>query len=176
MLCLSLRRSDVVEVGPRHVKKTAEHPDGVLDDYQPVKRDARTAVTSPCRCTLIWSPRLRPCRGDRHRHLSAHRPRQGVHGERFRRPDARLVRRGEVPPMIDATGKSKNIASHGLRKLCLVRLAEAGCDVIECRASAATRICANANLHRRRQPQESGGGGDHETDRGAERGARGGTK
>ena len=36
-----------------------------------------------------------------------------------------------VPPMIDATGKSKNIASHGLRKLCLVRLAEAECNVIE---------------------------------------------
>lgn len=36
-----------------------------------------------------------------------------------------------VPPMVDAAGKSKNLASHGLRKLCLTRLAEAGCPVFE---------------------------------------------
>ena len=33
--------------------------------------------------------------------------------------------------MVDATGKSKNVASHGLRKLCLMRLAETGCNVFE---------------------------------------------
>ena len=37
----------------------------------------------------------------------------------------------DVPPIIDANGKSKNVASHGLRKLCLTRLAETGCSVFQ---------------------------------------------
>ena len=36
-----------------------------------------------------------------------------------------------VPPITDANGKSKNVASHGLRKLCLTRLAETGCNVFQ---------------------------------------------
>ena len=36
-----------------------------------------------------------------------------------------------VPPIVDAAGKSKNVASHGLRKLCLTRLAETGCNVFQ---------------------------------------------
>ena len=95
MLCLSLRRSDVVEVGPRHVRKTAEHPDGVLDDYQPVKarRTGGRHVTVPLHPDLVAAIAAMPVIGTDT--SSAHRARQGVHGERFRRPDARLVRRGE---------------------------------------------------------------------------------
>ena len=44
-----------------------------------------------------------------------------------------------VPPMVDAAGRSKNVASHGLRKLCLTRLAEAGCAVIEMQGISAQR-------------------------------------
>jgi integrase len=36
-----------------------------------------------------------------------------------------------IPPITDVNGKVKNAASHGLRKLCLTRLAEAGCTVVE---------------------------------------------
>ncbi|WP_316174416.1 hypothetical protein [Bradyrhizobium sp. SZCCHNRI1073] len=36
-----------------------------------------------------------------------------------------------IPPMTDANGKVKNAASHGLRKLCLTRLAKAACTVIQ---------------------------------------------
>src|SRR5262249_2850817 len=37
LLCTALRRSDAVEIGPRHVSKTKEHPLGILADYLPKK-------------------------------------------------------------------------------------------------------------------------------------------
>jgi hypothetical protein len=35
MLCTALRRSDAVQIGPRHVQKTEKYPLGVLTDYLP---------------------------------------------------------------------------------------------------------------------------------------------
>ena len=131
MLCLSLRRSDVVEVGPRHVKKTAEHPNGVLDDYQPVKarRTGGRHVTVPLHPDLVAAIAAMPVIGTDTYLLTDHGKAYTVKGFGGRMRD--WCDEAKVPPMIDATGKSKNIASHGLRKLCLVRLAEAGCNVIE---------------------------------------------
>jgi hypothetical protein len=49
MLCLSVRKSDAVQIGPRHIHKTREHPLGVLDNYQPQKgrRTGGNYVTVP---------------------------------------------------------------------------------------------------------------------------------
>ena len=49
------------KIGPRHVTKTAEHPHGVIEDYQPVKGAAPAAIRSRCRSTLIWSRPSRRC-------------------------------------------------------------------------------------------------------------------
>ena len=131
MLCLSLRRSDVVEVGPRHVTKTAEHPHGVLDDYQPMKarRTGGRHVTVPLHPDLVAAIAAMPVIGTDTYLLTDHGKPYTVKGFGGRMRD--WCDEAKVPPIIDVTGKSKNIASHGLRKLCLVRLAEAGCNVIE---------------------------------------------
>jgi len=131
MLCLSLRRSDVVEVGPRHVKKTAEHPNGVLDDYQPVKvrRTGGRHVSVPLHPDLVAAIAAMPVIGADTYLLTDHGKPYTAKGFGGRMRD--WCDEAGVPPMVDATGKSKNIASHGLRKLCLVRLAECGCNVVE---------------------------------------------
>ena len=63
-----------------------------------------------------------------------------------------------VPPIIDATGKSKNVASHGLRKLCLTRLAETGCNVFQIASISGHKDLREVQAVRRcLQPQEGGG-------------------
>jgi integrase len=52
-----------------------------------------------------------------------------------------------VPPMVDAAGKSKNIASHGLRKLCLTRLAETGCNVFQIAAISGHKDLREVQLY-----------------------------
>src|SRR5215813_4339397 len=49
MACTSFRRSDAVQIGPRHVRKTAAHPLGVIEEYQPQKgrRTGGNLVTVP---------------------------------------------------------------------------------------------------------------------------------
>jgi integrase len=131
MLCTSLRSSDAAQIGPRHVRKTAEHPLGVIEDYQPQKgrRTGGNRVTVPIHPDLATAIAAMPMVGadtflvtDYGKPYTA----KGLGAKMREWCDS-----AGVPPMVDAAGKSKNVASHGLRKLCLTRLAETGCNVFQ---------------------------------------------
>jgi integrase len=131
MACTSFRRSDAVQIGPRHVRKTAAHPLGVIEDYQPQKgrRTGGNLVTVPIHPDLAAAITAMPMVGADTFLLTDH-------GKAFTAKGLGKKMRewcdaAEVPPMVDAAGKSKNVASHGLRKLCLTRLAETGCNVFQ---------------------------------------------
>ncbi|CCE11551.1 putative Phage integrase family protein [Bradyrhizobium sp. STM 3843] len=131
MACTSFRRSDAVQIGPRHVRKTAAHPLGVIEDYQPQKgrRTGGNLVTVPIHPDLAAAIEAMSMVGADTFLVTdygkAFTP-KGLGAKMREWCDA-----AGVPPMVDAAGKSKNVASHGLRKLCLTRLAEAGCTVFE---------------------------------------------
>jgi integrase len=131
MACTSFRRSDAVQIGPRHVRKTAAHPLGVIEDYQPQKgrRTGGNLVTVPIHPDLAAALAAMPMVGaDTFLLTGSGRPftAKGLGAKMREWCDA-----AGVPPMVDAAGKSKNVASHGLRKLCLTRLAETGASVFQ---------------------------------------------
>ena len=81
-LNFGVRKSDVVRVGPRHVK------DGVLADFLPLKT-TRTGGTADQRAADRGDEGA-DCgnAGHRRRHLSGDRVRQAVHRQRLRKQDA----------------------------------------------------------------------------------------
>jgi site-specific recombinase XerD len=131
MLCTSLRRSDAVEIGPRHVRKSAQHPLGMLEDYQPVKgrRTGGRLVNVPIHPDLAASIAAMDVIGSETFLLSETGKPFTV--KWFGKKMREWCDAAQVPPLVDENGKAKNIASHGLRKLCLTRLAEAGCTLVQ---------------------------------------------
>jgi integrase len=116
---------------PRHVRKTAEHPLGVIADYQPKKgrRTGGNVVNVPIHPTLAAAIAATPMIGTEAFVVTDYgKPftPKGLSNKMREWCDEAVV-----PPITDATGKSKNVASHGLRKLCLTRLAECGCNVFQ---------------------------------------------
>jgi integrase len=147
MLCTSLRRADAAQVGPRHVRKTDEHPLGVLADYQPQKgrRTGGNFVTVPIHPDLAAAITATPMIGtetylvtDYGKPFTA----KGLGAKMREWCDA-----AGVPPMTDITGKSRNVASHGLRKLCLTRLAECGCNVFQIAAISGHKDLREVQLY-----------------------------
>src|SRR5262249_4780808 len=147
MACTSFRRSDAVQIGPRHVRKTAAHPLGLIEDYQPQKgrRTGGNLVTVPIHPDLAAAIAAMPMVGaDTFLVTEYGKPftAKGL-GKKMREwCDA-----AGVPPMVDAAGKSKNVASHGLRKLCLTRLAETGCNVFQIAAISGHKDLREVQLY-----------------------------
>jgi integrase len=147
MLCTSLRRSDAAQLGPRHVRKTVEHPLGVIEDYQPQKgrRTGGNRVTVPIHPDLAEAIAATPMVGtDAYIVTDYGKPftAKGLGAKMREWCDA-----AGVPPMVDAAGKSKNVASHGLRKLCLTRLAETGCNVFQIAAISGHKDLREVQLY-----------------------------
>jgi integrase len=147
MACTSFRRSDAVQIGPRHVRKTAAHPLGVIEDYQPQKgrRTGGNLVSVPIHPDLAAAIAATPMLGaDTYLVTDYGKPftAKGL-GAKMRQ----WCDEAKVPPMVDAAGKSKNVASHGLRKLCLTRLAEAGCTVFEIAAISGHKDLREVQLY-----------------------------
>jgi integrase len=111
-LNLGVRKSDVVRIGPRHIQN------GELTDFQPQK-------TSRTGGKMITVP-LRPDT----RALIAATPLTGTDTflvTSFGKP---FTANGFGNKMAEwCKGAGLDVRSHGLRKLCLIRLAEAGCTV-----------------------------------------------
>jgi integrase len=131
MLCLSVRRSDAIEIGPRHVRKTAEHPLGVLENYQPKKgrRTGGRLISCPLHPDLVAAIDAMDVIGTETFLITKYGKPFGNRGFGSRMRE--WTDAAGIPPITDVNGKVKNAASHGLRKLCLTRLAEAGCTVVE---------------------------------------------
>ena len=169
MVCTSLRRSDAVQIGPRHVRKTAAHPLGVIEDYQPQKgrRTGGNRVTVPLHPDLSNAIAAMPTIGTDTFLLTDYGKPFTAKG--FGNKMREWCDAAGVPPLVDVTGKSKNVGSHGLRKLCLVRLAETGCNVFQSRPFSATRICARCSctsmpiIGRKRRPRPSRCWSTHKT-------------
>ena len=121
MLCLSVRKSDAVQIGPRHIQKTIEHPHGVLDNYQPQKgrRTGGNHVTVPLHEDLVAAIAAAPVIGSDAYLVTS-----------FGKPFTANGFGNKMREWCDEAGLP-DCASHGLRKLCLTRLAEAGCTEIE---------------------------------------------
>jgi integrase len=115
MLNLGIRVSDAAQVGPRDIKA------GVLVDYRPQKGRATggLAINVPVHADLQTAIAAASVRGVKTFLVSDR-------GEPFKAD--RLSER--VRDWCDAAGLPQCTA-HGLRKLCLTRLAEAGCSVFE---------------------------------------------
>ena len=143
MVCTSFRRSDAVQVGPRHVRKAAAHPLGVIEDYQPQKgrRTGGNRVTVPIHPDLAAAIAAMPLSfllTDYGKPFTA----KGFGNKMREWCDA-----AGVPPITDVNGKSKNVASHGLRKLCLTRLAETGCNVFQIAAISGHKDLREVQLY-----------------------------
>jgi integrase len=121
MLCLSVRASDAVQIGPRHIRKTREQPLGILDNYQPQKgrRTGGNHVTVPLHEDLAAAIAATPVIGSDTYLVTS-----------FGRP---FTAKGFVNKMRQWCNEAglPECTSHGLRKLCLTRLAEAGCTAFE---------------------------------------------
>jgi integrase len=124
MLCTSLRQSDARQIGPRDVRKNAEHPHGIIADYQPVKgrRTGGRLVNIPLHPDLVAAIDAMDVIGsDTFLLNDSGKPYSRKH---FTESMRAWCDAAGIPPIVDVTGKAKNVASHGLRKLCLSRLAE----------------------------------------------------
>jgi integrase len=121
MLCLSVRKSDAVQIGPRHIHKTREHPLGVLDNYQPQKgrRTGGNYVTVPLHEDLAAAIAAAPVIGSDTYLVTS-----------FGKPFTANGFGNKMREWCNEAGLPE-CASHGLRKLCLTRLAEAGCTAFE---------------------------------------------
>jgi integrase len=137
MLCLGVRKSDAIQIGPRHIRKTLAHPNGELDDYQPQKgrRTGGKHITVPLHDDLVVALAATPVTGTETFLVSAWgRPfTAGGFGEKMRE-------------WCDQAGLAES-NSHGLRKLCLTRLAESGCDVFEIAAISGHKDLAEIQLY-----------------------------
>ncbi|MBR1296645.1 tyrosine-type recombinase/integrase [Bradyrhizobium sp. AUGA SZCCT0042] len=128
-LNLGVRKSDVVRVGPGHVT------DNVLVDFLPVKtsRTGGRLINVPLMQSTIDIIAATPVTGLETYLVTSFGKPFSVNG--FGNKMREWCDEAGLPPIIDSTGKSKNVASHGLRKLCLVRLADIeGMDVLHLQA------------------------------------------
>jgi integrase len=130
-----------VQIGPRHVQN------GILTDYLPQKgrRTGGNRVNVPLHPDLVAAIAAMPLIGSETYLLSETGRPFTVKwiGKKMREwCDA-----ADVPPLVDENGKSRNIASHGLRKLCLTRLAEAGCNVFQIAAISGHKDLREVQLY-----------------------------
>ena len=88
-LNLGVRKSDVVLIGPRHIR------DGILHNFLPQKTSHNGGKRILSRCSRRRGDD-RGNAGHRHRDLSGDVVRQAVHRERVRQQDAAMVRRGRT--------------------------------------------------------------------------------
>ena len=118
MLCLSVRKSDAVQIGPRHILKTREYPLGQLNNYQPQKgrRTGGNHVTVPLHENLVAAIAATSVIGTETYLVTS-----------FGKPFTANGFGNKMREWCDEAGLPE-CSSHGLRKLCLTRLAEAGCD------------------------------------------------
>jgi len=102
MLCTGFRRSDAVQVGPRHVRKTAAHPLGVIEDYQPQKgrRTGANMVTVPVHPDLRKAIDATPMIGTDAFIVTGKDKRFSVKG--FAKKMRGWCDEAGVPPMVDA--------------------------------------------------------------------------
>ncbi len=143
MLYLGVRRSDVVRIGPGHIKG------GVLHEYLPKKGEhtGGNLINVPVHPELAKIIAATSVTGTKTFLVTSFGKPFTANGfgnwMRDRVRDAKLD--GDPAP------------NHGLRKLCCVRLAEAGCTAPEIAAITGPQGSArSAGLHRGRQPQEDG--------------------
>jgi integrase len=129
-LNLGVRKSDVVRIGPRHIKN------GELTDFQPQK----TSRTGGKLITVPLHPETEK--------LIAATPLIGT--------DTFLVTSFGKPFTVNGFGNKMagwckeaglHVRSHGLRKLCLIRLAEAGCTVNQIAAISGHRDLREIQLY-----------------------------
>ena len=147
MVCTAFRRSDAVQIGPRHVRRTAAHPLGIIEDYQPQKgrRTGGNLVNVPIHPDLHAAIAAMPMVGADTFLVTDHGKAYTAKG--LGKKMREWCDAAGVPPMIDAAGKSKNVASHGLRKLCLTRLAETGCNVFQIAAISGHKDLREVQLY-----------------------------
>ena len=145
-LNLGVRKSDVVRIGPRHIR------DGVLHNFLPQKtsrtggkRDQRAAVRGD-------QGTDRGDAGHRHRDLSGDVVRQAVHRQRVRQQDAEWCDEAGLP---DCT-------SHGLRKLMMVRLAHAGYTAPQIGAISGHKDLREIQLYIEQMDRSQDGDRDHD--------------
>jgi integrase len=119
-LNLGVRKSDVVRIGPGHVR------DGVLNNFLPKK----TSTTGGKRISIKLFASTKaaidalPVTGTETYLVTSFGKPFGVNG--FGNKMREWCDAAGLPPIVDANGKSKNLASHGLRKLFMIRLVHAG--------------------------------------------------
>lgn len=137
LLCLGVRISDVVQIGPKHISKTVAHPNGELDDYQPQKgrRTNGRHITVPLHDDLVAAIKATPVTGTETFLVTGW-------GRKF---DAKGFS-NKMREWCNDAGLPE-IASHGLRKLCLIRLANAGCTVFEIAAISGHKELAEIQLY-----------------------------
>jgi integrase len=137
MLCLGVRLSDAIQIGPRHIRKTTEHPNGELTDYQPQKgrRTGGRHITVPLHDDLVAAIKAAPVTGTETFLVSG-----------WGRPFSAKGFSEKMREWCDAAGLTE-VSSHGLRKLCLIRLAEAGCTVFEIAAISGHKELAEIQLY-----------------------------
>ena len=147
MVCTSLRRSDAVQVGPRHVHKTAAHPLGVIEDYQPQKgrRTGGNRVTVPVHPDLAAAIAAMPTVGTDTFLLTDYGKPFTAKG--FGNKMREWCDAAGVPPLVDFHRQEQDVASHGLRKLCLTRLAETGCNVFQIAAISGHKDLREVQLY-----------------------------
>jgi integrase len=148
MLCTSLRRSDAIQIGPRHCPKTKEHPHGILADYAPQKtrRTGGKLVSVPLHDDLVAAIAAMPVTGTDTYLVNEHG--KPFTPKRFSKCMRAWTDAAGIPPLTDeTTGKRKHAASHGLRKLCLTRLAELGLDVFSIAAVSGHKNLAEVQVY-----------------------------
>jgi integrase len=124
-LNLGVRKSDVVRIGPRHVRN------GELTDFQPLKGERRGSkkITVPMFAETEAIIKATPVTGTDTYLVTE-----------FGKPFTAKGFGNKMREWCDQAGLP-DVASHGLRKLCLIRLAEAGCSVMQIAA-----ISGHSNL------------------------------
>ena len=96
-LNLGVRKSDVVRIGPRHIR------DGVLHNFLPQKTSRNGGKRISVQLFEETKATDRGDAGHRHRDLSGDLVRQAVHRQRVRQQDAGVVRRGRIAGLHLAT-------------------------------------------------------------------------